>query len=126
MGEDCILTSSALALAMSTLLLTFSTLVLCSVSLPASANVVDNTLRYSSKRESSIDWDIPIKRVQGNGESPIKTVDVFAHGEGGFPCIRIPSITRCGPAGTLHAFAECRTAIRDGCIPNKTRHHTGR
>ena len=40
---------------------------------------------------------------------------VFQHGEGGYPCIRIPSIARCG--STLHAFAECRTRIGDGCIP---------
>ena len=44
-------------------------------------------------------------------------VTVFRHGEGGYPCIRIPSITRCGPRGTLHAFAECRTFTGDGCVP---------
>eukprot|EP00731_Ephydatia_muelleri_P022239 Em0014g830a len=47
-------------------------------------------------------------------QKPNYTV-VFQHGEGGYPCIRIPSIARCG--STLHAFAECRTRIGDGCIP---------
>ena len=46
-----------------------------------------------------------------------KSVNVFEHGEGGFPCIRIPAITRCGPRGTLHAFAECRMRVLDGCLP---------
>lgn len=41
---------------------------------------------------------------------------VFHYGEGGYPCIRIPSITRCG--GLLHAFAECRTRTGDGCVPS--------
>ena len=55
---------------------------------------------------------------------------VFVHGEGGWPCIRIPAITRCG--GTLHAFAECRTRIGDGCVPStkppatKSKSHTNR
>ena len=44
---------------------------------------------------------------------------VFTHGEGGWPCIRIPSITRCG--GKLHAFAECRNRTGDGCIPTARR-----
>ncbi len=45
----------------------------------------------------------------------VPTVTVFHHGMGGFYCIRIPSITKCGPHGTLHAFAECRPWIGDGC-----------
>ena len=44
---------------------------------------------------------------------------VFTHGEGGWPCIRIPSIARCG--GKLHAFAECRNRTGDGCIPTARR-----
>ena len=43
------------------------------------------------------------------------SVAVFQHGEGGYPCIRIPAIARCG--GLLHAFAECRTRTGDGCVP---------
>ena len=50
--------------------------------------------------------------------STVNYTTVFIHGEGGFPCIRIPSITRCG--GLLHAFAECRTRTGDGCIPTET------
>ena len=45
----------------------------------------------------------------------LASVVVFQHGEGGYPCIRIPAIVRCG--GLLHAFAECRTRTGDGCVP---------
>ena len=45
----------------------------------------------------------------------LASVAVFQHGEGGYPCIRIPAIARCG--GLLHAFAECRTRTGDGCVP---------
>ena len=48
---------------------------------------------------------------------------VFVHGEGGWPCIRIPAITQCG--GMLHAFAECRTKTGDGCIPTAPEKPTG-
>ena len=48
---------------------------------------------------------------------------VFQHGEGGYPCIRIPSITQC--KGVLHAFAECRTRTGDGCVPTTARGKTG-
>ena len=61
-----------------------------------------NTFRHSS----------PVNYTSG-----LESVDVFQYGEGGFSCIRIPAITRCGREGTLHAFAECRMSIGDGCIP---------
>ena len=47
------------------------------------------------------------------------SVDVFTPGEGGYPCIRIPSIVET-PNHTLVAFAECRTWIGDGCEPIST------
>ena len=65
-------------------------------------NNINNTFRLSS----------PV-----NYKSGLESVDVFQYGEGGFSCIRIPAITRCGTKGTLHAFAECRMSIGDGCIP---------
>ena len=46
-------------------------------------------------------------------------VPVFVHGEGGYPCIRIPAVTRCGEESSfIHAFAECRTRTGDGCVPS--------
>ena len=45
------------------------------------------------------------------------TVAVFAHGEGGYPCIRIPSVINAGKQGSLIAFAECRYVTGDGCYP---------
>ena len=69
-----------------------------------SQNSVNKGLKHSSP-------------VHDNDFSGLESVDVFQHGEGGFSCIRIPAITRCGTKGTLHAFAECRMSIGDGCIP---------
>lgn len=51
------------------------------------------------------------------------TTPVFIHGEGGYPCIRIPAIVQV-KSGKLLAFAECRTFTGDGCNPTKTyKHH---
>ncbi len=52
----------------------------------------------------------------------LDSVAVFRHGEGGYPCIRIPAITQC--RGLLHAFAECRTRIGDGCLPTAGQPHS--
>ena len=41
-------------------------------------------------------------------------VSVFKHGEGGFPCIRAPSIVSTN-SGVLVAFAMCRLYTGDGC-----------
>lgn len=49
------------------------------------------------------------------------TTPVFTHGEGGYPCIRIPSIIQV-KSGKLLAFAECRTFTGDGCIPTTGRY----
>lgn len=43
------------------------------------------------------------------------TTVVFTHGEGGYPCIRIPAIVNA--RGVLIAFAECRRQTGDGCEP---------
>jgi hypothetical protein len=43
--------------------------------------------------------------------------EVFVPGEGGYPCIRIPSIALAGDGTTLNAFAECRRHTGDGCEP---------
>lgn len=43
--------------------------------------------------------------------------EVFVPGEGGYPCIRIPSIALAGDNQTLNAFAECRRRTGDGCEP---------
>jgi hypothetical protein len=43
--------------------------------------------------------------------------EVFTPGEGGYPCIRIPSIILAGDNRTLNAFAECRRFTGDGCNP---------
>ena len=50
--------------------------------------------------------------------SAVNYTTVFVHGEGGWPCIRIPTITECG--GKLHAFAECRDRTGDGYVPTKS------
>lgn len=47
--------------------------------------------------------------------SSLASVVVFQHGEGGYPCIRLPAIARC--KGLLHGFAECRAHEGDGCYP---------
>ena len=63
------------------------------------------------------------------------TTVVFSHGEGGYACIRIPSIVHTeGVAnhdgssrstGILVAFAECRRHTGDGCTPTNTSANTG-
>lgn len=42
---------------------------------------------------------------------------VFRSGEGGFPCIRVPSLLHLPGTRTLLAFAECRSFVGDGCQP---------
>jgi hypothetical protein len=51
----------------------------------------------------------PPPRIQSNA------TEVFVPGEGGYPCIRIPSIILSGHY--LNAFAECRRETGDGCEP---------
>jgi hypothetical protein len=51
----------------------------------------------------------PMPRPEGPG-----TTIVFMHGEGNYPCIRIPSIIN---AGALIEFAECRCIVGDGFEP---------
>jgi sialidase-1 len=41
---------------------------------------------------------------------------IFQAGDGGFPCIRVPSLLHVG-GPTLLAFAECRSFVGDGCTP---------
>ena len=43
-------------------------------------------------------------------------VQVFVHGEGGYPCIRTPSMVYTS-TGTLLAFAGTRCGQGDGCSP---------
>eukprot|EP00035_Acanthoeca_spectabilis_P015715 m.315995 g.315995 ORF g.315995 m.315995 type:complete len:378 (+) comp16418_c0_seq3:238-1371(+) len=43
-------------------------------------------------------------------------VQVYIHGEGGYPCIRTPSVVRT-PNRTLLAFAGTRCGKGDGCYP---------
>eukprot|EP01043_Picozoa_sp_COSAG02_P055462 COSAG02_NODE_6431_length_3572_cov_6.762165_1_plen_308_part_00 len=43
-------------------------------------------------------------------------VEVFAHGMGGYPCIRTPSLITTS-TGSLLAFAGTRARPGDGCIP---------
>ena len=57
----------------------------------------------------------PAPRVFSNA------TEVFTPGEGGYPCIRIPSIALAGDGTTLNAFAECRTTTGDGCNPLQVR-----
>ena len=57
-----------------------------------------------------------VSSAQALSNDPV-SVDVFTPGEGGCPCIRIPSIVET-PNHTLVAFAECRTWTGDGCEPN--------
>lgn len=65
--------------------------------------------------------------VQGNCARGINTTyDVFVNGEGGYPCIRIPSIVRVPGTGELVAFAECREWVGDGCGPLNGSTHSRR
>ena len=45
---------------------------------------------------------------------------VFRAGDGGFPCIRVPSLIRVPKTSMLLAFAECRSFAGDGCTPQTT------
>jgi sialidase-1 len=71
---------------------------------------------------SRLQWLVCISSLASLASCTVNFTTVFTHGEGGWPCIRIPSITLCG--GTLHAFAECRNRTGDGCIPTTKSHTT--
>ena len=85
----------------------------------------DYQRRYPNGQNIQQTSDLP-KPSRTHTKSSVESVDVFHHGEGGFPCIRIPAVTRCGGRGTLHAFAECRMSIGDGCIPFNYKNTTDR
>eukprot|EP01048_Picozoa_sp_COSAG05_P013660 COSAG05_NODE_1474_length_4783_cov_4.459863_6_plen_193_part_00 len=44
-------------------------------------------------------------------------VDIFVHGEGGFPCWRVPAVVTALSTGRMFAFAEARNYSGDGCEP---------
>ena len=48
---------------------------------------------------------------------PSNATEVFVPGEGGYPCIRIPSVILAPDNRTLVALAECRNFTGDGCEP---------
>ena len=50
------------------------------------------------------------------GSAVSRDVQVFVHGEAGYPCIRTPSIVRTS-TGALLAFAGTRCGRGDGCEP---------
>ena len=51
--------------------------------------------------------------------TPQRMVDIFVHGEAGFPCWRVPAVVLAPPTGLLFAFAEARNGSGgDGCIPH--------
>lgn len=53
----------------------------------------------------------------GFASGAVYAAEVFTPGEGGYPCIRIPSVALSGDNITLNAFAECRNYTGDGCFP---------
>jgi hypothetical protein len=44
-------------------------------------------------------------------------IDIFVHGDGGFPCWRVPAVVLATSTGRLFAFAEARNYSGDGCEP---------
>jgi hypothetical protein len=50
---------------------------------------------------------------------------VFRAGEGGFPCVRVPSLLALPGTSTLLAFAECRSFVGDGCYLNPHHNSSG-
>eukprot|EP01048_Picozoa_sp_COSAG05_P004327 COSAG05_NODE_228_length_13388_cov_2.850403_2_plen_794_part_00 len=59
----------------------------------------------------------PPKEWPGFAGPSVYHAEVFVPGEGGYPCIRIPSVALAGDNRTLNAFAECRNYTGDGCFP---------
>jgi hypothetical protein len=49
---------------------------------------------------------------------PHPMVDIFVHGDGGFPCWRVPAVVMAKSTGRLFAFAEARNYSGDGCEPD--------
>ena len=45
-------------------------------------------------------------------------VDIFVHGEAGFPCWRVPVVVLAPSTGILFAFAEARNYSGDQCYPD--------
>lgn len=50
------------------------------------------------------------------GNHAPQDVEVFLHGQSGYPCIRTPSVITLG-SGALLAFAGTRAGPGDGCVP---------
>jgi hypothetical protein len=59
----------------------------------------------------------PLPGYPGFADTSVYEAEVFVPGEGGYPCIRIPSVALAGDNKTLNAFAECRNYTGDGCFP---------
>ena len=51
-------------------------------------------------------------------DDELPMVDIFVHGDGGFPCWRVPAVVMAASSGRLFAFAEARNYSGDGCEPD--------
>lgn len=67
----------------------------------------------------------PEKRLWTSHRGAAMSTTVFRAGEGGFPCVRVPSLLAIPGTSTLLAFAECRLFTGDGCYLDPQHNHSG-
>ena len=97
------------------------------VSVPTDTEHVLRLRARNSEEQTAVDVDWLRLEVAESSDTKLKSDDIreatmvigdiFVHGDGGFPCWRVPAVVMAKSTGRLFAFAEARNHSGDGCEP---------